>query len=34
MIQQCHCWVMNYNLFGTFPTPADLETLAARERRA
>ena len=25
-------WVMNYNLFGTFPTPADLETLAARER--
>lgn len=27
-------WVMNYNLFGTLPTPADLETLAARERRA
>lgn len=25
-------WVMNYNLFGTFPTPADLETLASRER--
>ena len=26
-------WAINYNLFGAFPTPADLETLSARERR-